>query len=168
MLWVCNTILRSFQGFRGEAMFCLEFPGEERNLEIPGGFKNVLNPPVCFFYGISHYILQYNSRYMNSSPGSISQKNLDGQILSTSAIMNMWWFDGQNQCTLCGANQRLPQSCPIWLCSFHELDKLTTPWEYQEQVSAHHYPQFVLTSCYQSSLLLGSIFPIWINLAKTK
>ena len=130
--------------------------------------KYVLNPPFCFFSGISHYIRQYDARYTNSSPDSISQKNLDGQILSTSAIMNMWWFDGQNQCTLCGANQRLPQSCPIWLCSFHELDKLTTPWEYQEQVSAHYYPQFVLTSCYQSSLLLGSIFPIWINLAKTK
>ena len=82
----------------GEAMFCLEFPGEVRNLEIPGGSqKYVLNPPVCFFSGISHYILQYDARYMNSSPGSISQKNLDGQILSTSAIMKLWWLDGQNQ-----------------------------------------------------------------------
>ena len=80
----------------------------------------------------------------------------------------MWWFDGQYQCTLCRANQKLPQSCPAWIYSFCELDKITTPWEYQGQVTAHCYPQFVLTCCYHSSLLLGSIFPREFNLAKTK
>ena len=74
---------------------------------------------------------------MKSSPGSISQRNLDGQILSTTTIMNMRWLGRQYQCTLCGANQKLPQCCPAWIHSVCELDKPAISWEYQEQVTAH-------------------------------
>ena len=92
---------------------------------------------------------------MKSSLGSISQRNLDVHNHNNEHVVTLREY----QCTLCGANQKLPQSCPAWIHSFCELDKRTTSREYQEQVPAHFYPQFVLTLCYQSSLLLGSIFP---------
>ena len=79
MLWVCNTILWSFQSWRIEALFCLEFPGEVRNLKIPGSFKKNMpspspSPLLGIFSGIAHYIPQHDARYMKSSPGSTSQR----------------------------------------------------------------------------------------------
>ena len=32
-----------------------------------------------------------------------------------------------------------------WIHSLHVLGKRKRPWEYQEQVSAHCYPQYVIT-----------------------
>ena len=92
------------------------------------------HPLFVFFSGIAHYIPQYDARYMKSSPGSISERNLDGQILSTTTIMNMWWLGGQYQCTWCGANQKLTQFCPAWIHSFCKLDKPTTSWDIKNKL----------------------------------
>ena len=41
----------------GKAMFCLEFPGEVRNLEIPGGFQKSMSSTPLFVFFLEYPII---------------------------------------------------------------------------------------------------------------